>query len=157
MHADDTGLVGEAEEARAAEQLFSLTISDFAGRVNAGKTEGLRVASQSPPQFEVPFLGEAASVKHVGALLGVGGNHTAETQARIGKTVPKLGWVASSYTQGRGAHRNKRQIKYSVTPAQGSPWTSWHVIPYKSTIQGGTRAWYLKADQPPPLGVGGWN
>lgn len=95
-YADDTGLVGEAEEARAAEQLFSLTISDFAGRVNAGKTEGLRVTSQSPPQFEVPFLGEAASVKHVGELLGVGGNHTAETQARISKTVPKLGWVASS-------------------------------------------------------------
>ena len=93
-YADDTGLVGEAEEARAAEQLFSLTIS--AGRVNAGKTEGLRVTSQSPPQFEVPFLGEAASVKHVGALLAVGGNHTAETQARISKTVPKLGWVASS-------------------------------------------------------------
>ena len=42
------------------------------------------------------FLGEAASVKHVGALLGLGGNHTAETQARISKTVPKLGWVASS-------------------------------------------------------------
>ena len=113
-YADDTGLIGEAEEARAAERLFSLTISDFTGRVNAGKTEGLRVTSQAPPQFEVPFLGEANSVKHVGALLGVRGNHTVETQARINKTVQKLGWVASSWTQGRGAHRNKHRIKYSV-------------------------------------------
>lgn len=43
--------------------------------------------------------------------MGVGGNHTAETQARISKTVPKLGWVANLRHKAEG---NKRRIKYSV-------------------------------------------
>ena len=42
-------------------------------------------------------------------------------------------------------------VKCLASPAQDSPWASWHVIPYKSTIQGSTRTWYLKADQPPLL------
>ena len=82
--------------------------------MNEGKTEGLRLSSTAASSYEVPFLGEAQSIKHVGALLSARGTHAAETQARIGKTVQKLGWEASSWTQGRGAHRNKRRIRYSV-------------------------------------------
>lgn len=82
--------------------------------MNEGKTEGLRLSSTAASSYEVPFLGEAQSLKHVGALLRARGTHAAETQARIGKTVQKLGWVTSSWTQGRGAHRNKRRIRYSV-------------------------------------------
>ena len=96
---DDTGLVGEAEEARAAEQLFLINISNFAGRVNAEKTGGFWITSQLPPQFEVSFLGEAVSVKHVGALLGSPRNHTAERQTRIGKTVQNLGCKAQGRTE----------------------------------------------------------
>lgn len=103
-YADDSGIVGEATEVVEAEKLFALTIADFAGKVNAGKTEGLRVSSQAASSYDVPFQGET-TVKHVGALLGVRGNHVAETQARINKTVKKLGWVASAWTQGKGAHR----------------------------------------------------
>ena len=102
--------MGEATEVVEAEKLFALTIADFAGKVNAGKTEGLRVSSQAASSYDVPFQGETTTVKHVGALLGVRGNHVAETQARINKTVQKLGWVSSAWTQGKGAHRQKNGL-----------------------------------------------
>ena len=34
-------------------------------------------------------------------------------------------------------------------PAEESAWQEWHVIPYKSQIQGNTRTWFLKADVAP--------
>lgn len=57
-YADDTGIVGEAEEAVQAEEIFALTVSDFAGKINRAKTEGLRVTADTPPGTNVPFLGE---------------------------------------------------------------------------------------------------
>jgi ribonuclease HI len=113
-YADDTGIVGEGQEIHQAENLFNQTIRDFAGKVNVDKTEGLRVTQDPPPAYDVPWLGEAPTVKHVGALLSHRASHAAETSARLLKSQQKLGWVASAWTQGRGAHRNKSRIKFSV-------------------------------------------
>ena len=113
-YADDTGIVGTAEEVRQAENLFDSTLHDFAGRLNRDKTEGLKVSAEPAPPTEVPFLGESTTVKHVGALLHARGSHAAETTARVAKCIQKLGWVASSWGQGKGTHRNKRRVKFSV-------------------------------------------
>lgn len=54
-YADDTALVGHAEEAVHAETIFVRTVSDFAGQVNTGKTEGLRVQSTPGPLMRFPI------------------------------------------------------------------------------------------------------
>ena len=113
-YADDTGIVGEAEEVVQAEEIFALTLADFAGKINRAKTEGLRVTADIPPDTNVPFLGESSTVKHVGALLSNPESNAAETSARISKGIQKLGWAASAWTQGRGAHRNKRRVRFTV-------------------------------------------
>ncbi len=100
-YAEDTGIVGEAEEVVQAEEIFALT-------------EGLRVTTDIPPDTNVPFLGESSTVKHVGALLSNPESNAAETSARISKGLQKLGWAASAWTQGRGAHRNKRRVRFTV-------------------------------------------
>ena len=113
-YADDTAIAGEVEETFVAETIFDKTITAFGGALNRHKTEGLRVTSEATAAFNIPHLGEAQTVKHVGALLGVRGNHVSETQARITKALRKVGWVAGAWTKGRGAHINKHRIKYSV-------------------------------------------
>ena len=40
-------------------------------------------------------------------------------------------------------------IQCFATPASDSQWKAWHVIPFRSVMQGGPRTWYLKADVPP--------
>ena len=44
---DDTEIV-EKEEAVQAEEIFALTVTDFAGKINRVKTEGLRVTADIP-------------------------------------------------------------------------------------------------------------
>ena len=113
-YADDTAIVGEADEARTAEGIFANTITDFAGKINMAKTEGLRITANPSSNTDVPFLGEQPVVKHVGALLHNRGSHANETNARLNKTTQKLGWVSSAWFQGRGTHRNKRRVSLSV-------------------------------------------
>lgn len=113
-YADDTAILVEADETRIAEGIFASTITDFAGKNNMAKTEGLRLTANPASSTDVPFLGEQAVVKHVGALLHNRGSHANETNARRNKTTPKLGWVSSAWLQGRGSHRNKRRVSFSV-------------------------------------------
>lgn len=60
------------------------------------------------------FLGEAVTVKHVGAQLHHRGHHVVETQARVSKALSKIGWVAGAWSRGRGTQSNKRRIRLSV-------------------------------------------
>ena len=113
-YADDTAILGEADGTRIAEGIFASTITDFAGKNNMAKTEGLRLTANPASSTDVPFLGEQAVVKHVGALLHNRGSHANETNARLNKTTQKLGWVSSAWLQGRGSHRNKRRVSFSV-------------------------------------------
>ena len=64
-YADDTGILGDADEVVTAEGLFASTLADFAGKVNAGKTEGLRVTSEAPAEYDIPHCGEVTAVRHV--------------------------------------------------------------------------------------------
>ena len=75
-YADDTAIIGDAEEIRHAEPLFVNTVSHFAGRVNEHKTEGLRVCDTAHAPYDVQGPGEASTVKHVGAILAERAGHT---------------------------------------------------------------------------------
>ena len=43
MYANDTAIMGAAEEVKQAEPIFSQTVASFAGKVHEHKTESLRV------------------------------------------------------------------------------------------------------------------
>ncbi|CAJ1396225.1 unnamed protein product [Effrenium voratum] len=113
-YADDTGILGDADEVVTAEELFASTLADFAGKVNAGKTEGLRVTSEAPAEYDIPHCGEATAVRHVGAMLGHRGNHVDETAARVMKSMQQVGRISKAWTHGKGAHRNRYRVKFSV-------------------------------------------
>ena len=51
--ADDTCLVGEAEEIRGAEPLLGNTMRDGREKVHPGKTEGLRLSTRGRAPFDV--------------------------------------------------------------------------------------------------------
>ena len=67
--ADDTCIMGIAEEVANAEILLETTMRDWKEKVHPGKTEALRlqVAPRSP--YDARFKGEQTVVRHVGGML----------------------------------------------------------------------------------------
>ena len=113
-YADDTGIAGEATEVKQAEKTFTQTITDFAGIVNEDKTEGLRVEASSRPATDAPWLGEAYTVKHVGAMVSERAGHVAETSRAAKKCVQKIEEISGAWTKGRQIRRRKHDLRKSV-------------------------------------------
>ena len=113
-YADDTGIIGDVAETRTAEALFAGTISDFAGKVNVDKTEGLRVQSMARPATDVPWLGELHTVKHVGALLSERAGHVAETGRASRRCISKIEELSGAWTRGKQIRRRRHDLKRSV-------------------------------------------
>ena len=107
-YADDTAIIGDAEEIRHAEPLFVNTVSHFAGRVNEHKTEGLRVCDTAHAPYDVQGPGEASTVKHVGAILAERAGHTADTDRAVRQGVQRVEQVASAWSRRRQVHPWKR-------------------------------------------------
>eukprot|EP00435_Cladocopium_sp_Y103_P066880 s94_g29.t1 len=57
-----------------------------------------------------------------------------------------LKFVARGFPQHLSANT---VIQCFATPASNSAWKAWHVIPFRSIMQGFARTWYLKVDVPP--------
>ena len=95
-YADDTGIVGEADEAVGAEKLFARTVSDFAGIVNTEKTEGLRIQTELRAQTDVAWLRESTAVNHVGSMLSERAGHTMETERAARKCVQKIEEISAA-------------------------------------------------------------
>ena len=91
------------------EELVASTLADFTGKVNAGKTEGLRVTSEAPAKYDIPHCGEATAVRHVGAMLGHRGNRVDETAARLMKSMQQVGRISKAW-----AHCEEAQIEGKV-------------------------------------------
>ena len=113
-YADDTGIMGEAAEVRGAENVLVQTIRDFEGKVNQEKTEGLRVMREARPGTDVPWLGEAGTVKHVGAMLAERAGHAAETHKRAQKAAGKVSEVSGAWLRGRTKHYARTDISVST-------------------------------------------
>ena len=113
-YADDTGIVGHAEETMQAEQLFVSTVSHFGGRVHANKTESMRVGSEPPPAYDVPAAGERPSVKHVGAVLSDRAGHALDTDRAVRQGMGRVIHISSAWTKGRQIHLRRRDLRLSV-------------------------------------------
>ncbi|CAE7261281.1 unnamed protein product [Symbiodinium sp. CCMP2592] len=113
-YADDTGIVGEAEEARAAETIFTQTVEDFAGKVNTDKTEGLRVASTVRAPTDVPWLGEGPTVKHLGTLLAERAGHAAETHRCAQKAASRVVEISGAWLRGRTKQYKRKDLSTST-------------------------------------------
>ena len=62
-YADDTAIVGEADEAMAADRLFSQVCLEWEEKVHPGKTEGLRLSGMGKHRTDVKSQGEVEAVK----------------------------------------------------------------------------------------------
>ena len=80
--ADDTCLLGVAEEVRPAERLLETTMLDWREKVHPGKTEGLRLSTTPRAPFDVRYKGEMSVVRHVGHATGDGGQQSDTSHRR---------------------------------------------------------------------------
>ena len=85
-YADDTVIMGREKEVLEAEDVLVRTIQNFDGKVNQGKTEGLRVAASAPDTLR-PELCENHPDKHVGAILSDRAHHVPVTRRAVNKGV----------------------------------------------------------------------
>jgi ribonuclease HI len=125
--ADDTALLGEAEELCQAEKLFVQTLTDWAHMEHTGKREKLVLVpgGRSPTEvlneFEVKFL------KHLGATLTDTGDQWKETSRRVQagffavRRIAKL-WSLGS-NRGRGSRTglsNERKLRVMRCVLEGT-------------------------------------
>jgi len=81
--ADDTGIVGEVEEAYEAEKILCQTMQDWREKMHPGKTEGLRITSKERNPLDVRNHAEKTEVRHVGGILQEHGGAKADNAQKI--------------------------------------------------------------------------
>ena len=87
-YADDTAIMGQEKEVLEAEDILIRTITNFDGKVNQGKTEGLRVSATTTDHL-CEDLGEGYTIKHVGAVLSDRAGASCSRNSDIGQG-PKM-------------------------------------------------------------------
>ncbi|CAE8679070.1 unnamed protein product [Polarella glacialis] len=112
--ADDTGLVGEVEEAHAAEQILCQTMIDWKEKVHNGKTEGLRICSGKRKPYDVRNLGEQDRVRHVGGILHESGRTNADNNMRIKRGHWKINQVEKAWNYHGRTKTQVRSIPKSI-------------------------------------------
>ena len=136
--ADDTAIVGDATEVReAAEPLLLQTMADWRERNHSGKTEGLRLNAPPRAPFDVGWMGEKSSVRHVGGWLAERGGTDVDTNRRISAVVSAVHQVTRPWgrTGPRGERRRgriARSVKIRILKS---------VVLPTATAFGGTRKW----------------
>lgn len=99
--ADDTCIMGIAEEVADAEILLETTMRDWKEKVHPGKTEGLRLQVTPRSPYDVRYKGEQAVVRHVGGMLHEKGQQQADTSARRSKGYHKIRQTAVAWNWGK--------------------------------------------------------
>ncbi len=114
-YADDTAIVGEADEAMAADRLFSQVCLEWEEKVHPGKTEGLRLSGMGKHRTDVKSQGEVEAVKHVGGWVSETGRPFVEKAKRRENVQRKMFAAAQTWTfGGSGIRREACNIKRSV-------------------------------------------
>ena len=106
--ADDTALIGEAEEVRYAEPLLETTMMDWCEKVHPGKTEGLRLQANKRQPTDVRYKGEQSHVRHVGGILQEDGGCNKDTAHKIARGYLKIRQTANAWHF--GARRQQSQM-----------------------------------------------
>ena len=121
-YADDTAILGEAEEVMAAEKLFTHVLQEWEEKVHPTKTEGLRLSGTGGQFTDVQNFGEAKAVKHVGGWVAANGRPHVETAKRREAISRKATAAARTWSFGgsrlrRQACNIKRSVRLSITKA----------------------------------------
>ena len=120
-YADDTGIVGEAEEVHSSEKIFAKTLQDWEEKVHPGKTEGIRVSGTGKAATDVRNQGEAEAVKHVGGWVAENGRPFVKTRKRKAEAHKKLTaartWMFGGSRIRREACNIKRSVRLTITKA----------------------------------------
>lgn len=98
-YADDTAIIGDAEEVKGAESLFATVLTDWEERVHPTKTEGIRLSGVGKTNTDVRHFGEAKAVKHVG-WVAEHGRPNMETSKRREAIARKASAAAQTWSFG---------------------------------------------------------
>eukprot|EP00438_Fugacium_kawagutii_P009511 Skav209387 [mRNA] locus=scaffold3334:137441:141157:+ [translate_table: standard] len=112
-YADDTAIMGVEQEVLEAEPILIRTIQDFDGKVNEGKTEGLRVAASPNVELKAE-LGESHAVKHVGAVLSDRAHHVQATAQAVTKGIGRVEAISKAWLGGPRNRQRRHDLKKSV-------------------------------------------
>ena len=107
-YADDTGIVGTAEEVPRAERLFGEVLRDWEETLHPDKTEGLRISGAGRQATDVRCLGEGSEVKHVGGWVAENGRPWEETKRRRAVVAQKIAVTAKSWNFGGSSERRRQ-------------------------------------------------
>ncbi|CAE7513563.1 rnhA, partial [Symbiodinium pilosum] len=107
-YADDTGIVGTAEEVPRSERLFGEVLRDWEETLHPDKTEGLRISGSGRQATDVRFLGEGSEVKHVGGWVAENGRPWEETKRRRAVVAQKIAVTAKSWNFGGSSERRRQ-------------------------------------------------
>ena len=105
--ADDTCILGVADEVIPAERLLETTMLDWCEKVHPGKTEGLRVSTTPRAPFDVRYKGEKPVVRHVGGMLQETGGQQADTSHRRSKGFFRIRQTARAWHFGTRSQQSK--------------------------------------------------
>ena len=154
VYADDTGIVGVAEEAAGAEKLFGQVLRDWEEKLHPDKTEGLRLSGSARQLTDVRGQGEASCVRHVGAWVAESGRTVDETAKRRSTIALKTTAVAKSWTFGGSRTRReqcnmKRSVRLTIMKAVVIPtalstartraWDSMHITRIEQLVLASVR------------------
>ena len=112
-YADDTAIMGQDKEVLEAEGVLIRTINHFDGKVNQGKTEGLRVSATATDHLRAD-LGEANTVKHVGAVLSDRAHHVPEIRRVVNKGIQRVEEISRAWLGGTQNRQRRRILLKSV-------------------------------------------
>ena len=118
-YADDTAIVGEADEVVAADRLFSQVCLEWEEKVHPGKTASLRLSGTGKQRTDVKHQGEVDAVKHVGGWVSETGRPFVENAKRRENVQRKMFAAAQTWTFGgsrirREACNFKRSVRLTV-------------------------------------------
>ena len=122
MFADDTAIIGIEDEVHIAEKILEETMKDWDEKVNALKTERLRMSGQGRNEWDVRMPGEKDVVRHVGGHVAANGRQDVDTNRRIGKTIGTIKSLAKAWSidtrKGRGiGSKVNINVRLAVTRA----------------------------------------
>ena len=125
--ADDTMLAGDVDEMQIADGILVQTLTDWAEKVNVGKSEQIITGGVSRNEMDVRRPGELENVRQLGAIINERGKTRPDTVKRVSRgndlarSIAKAWGIGSKHGRGRNSGLNisnrLRVMRGTVIPA----------------------------------------
>ena len=100
LFADDTTLLGLADEVHIATEILIQTMKDWGETAHPGKTERLRLSGDGRRDYDCRLPGETGVVRHVGGWISEDGKQQTDTKKRCIRTYGVIRQVSKAWSLG---------------------------------------------------------